>query len=155
MKVKKRTLLLLAGLVWSAAGFNILRIGIVSYSGNISAQNLFVSCVIFALFWFLVFGPLVKKHTLRIRQYKEIMQFFLKFFDGKSFCIMAFMMSVGIGIRVSGICPDLYIAVFYTGLGFALTLAGLSFTWNYFRGSKNEQTGKEICEHAGNYGNIV
>ena len=60
MKVKKRTLLLLAGLVWSAAGFNILRIGIVSYSGNISALNLFVSCVIFALFWFLVFGPLVK-----------------------------------------------------------------------------------------------
>lgn len=31
--VKKRTLLLLASLVWFAAGFNIARIGVVAYSG--------------------------------------------------------------------------------------------------------------------------
>ena len=31
MKVKRTTLLLLACLVWSAAGFNILRIGLSAY----------------------------------------------------------------------------------------------------------------------------
>ena len=31
MKVKKRTLLLIACLVWSTAGANILRIGIISF----------------------------------------------------------------------------------------------------------------------------
>ena len=31
MKVKRNTLLLLACLVWSAAGFNILRIGLMAY----------------------------------------------------------------------------------------------------------------------------
>ena len=31
MKVKRNTLLLLACLVWSAAGFNILRIGLIAY----------------------------------------------------------------------------------------------------------------------------
>ena len=31
MKVKRNTLLLLACLVWSAAGINILRIGLITY----------------------------------------------------------------------------------------------------------------------------
>ena len=46
---------------------------------------------------------------------------------------MAFMMTFGIGLRVSGLCPDLFIAVFYTGLGTALFLAGASFACNYFQ----------------------
>lgn len=33
MKVKKRTLLILASIVWLIAGFNIIRIGILSYTG--------------------------------------------------------------------------------------------------------------------------
>lgn len=132
MKVKKRNLLLLASVVWMAAGFNILRIGVISYRNNVSAVNFLISISIFLVFWFMVFYRLVKKHTVRITQYKEEMQFFLKFFDVKSFCIMAFMMTFGIGLRVSGICPDLCIAVFYSGLGTALFLAGLLFGYNYF-----------------------
>ena len=38
---------------------------------------------------------------------------------------MAVMMSGGIGLRVSGLAPERFIAVFYTGLGAALLLAGL------------------------------
>lgn len=34
--VKKETLLLLAGLVWGAAGFNILRIGLLAYPGHVT-----------------------------------------------------------------------------------------------------------------------
>ena len=81
----------------------------------------------------MVFGKLVRRHTDRIVRYEEEMQFILKFFDRKSFCIMAFMMTFGIGLRVSGLCPDLFIAVFYTGLGTALFLAGASFASNYFQ----------------------
>ena len=133
MKIKKKNLLLLAGLVWTIAGFNILRIGVLSYQGYVTFLNLILSCAVFTVFWFLVFGKLVRKHTLRILQYQEEMQFFLKFFDIKSFCIMAFMMTFGIGLRVSGLCPDLFIAVFYTGTGTALFLAGASFASNYFQ----------------------
>ncbi len=39
MKVKKRTLLLIACLVWGIAGFNILRIGILAYRPYISVLN--------------------------------------------------------------------------------------------------------------------
>lgn len=42
--VKKETLLLLAGLVWGAAGFNILRIGLLAYPGHVTLWNLALSC---------------------------------------------------------------------------------------------------------------
>ena len=63
--------------------------------------------MIFTAFWFLVFDKLVRKHTFRILNYQEEKQFFLKFFDIKSFCIMAFMMTFGIGLRVSHGCVRL------------------------------------------------
>lgn len=131
MKIKKIHLLLLAGIVWLAAGFNILRIGVISYKDCVTAVNLLLSAAVFFLFWFLIFGKLVKKHTARIIQYEEERQFFLKFFDRKSFLIMAVMMTLGISLRAFQLCPQLCIAVFYSGLGAALTLAGLAFTGNY------------------------
>lgn len=131
MKVKKRTLLLLAALIWGIAGFNILRIGMVSYVGYAGVFNFILSAVVFLLFQTFVFGPLVRRHTIRILGYPEEKQFFLKFFDCKSFLIMAFMMTFGIGLRASGLAPVRFIAVFYTGLGAALFVAGLLFGKNY------------------------
>lgn len=133
MKVKRNTLLLLACLVWSAAGFNILRIGLMAYPPYWSAVNALLSVLVFAVFQKFIFGKLVKKHTARIRSYGEERQFFLKFFDGKAFVIMAVMMSGGIGLRVSGWAPERFIAVFYTGLGASLLLAGLLFGRNFGR----------------------
>lgn len=48
---------------------------------------------------------------------------------------MAVMMSGGIGLRVSGLAPERFIAVFYTGLGASLLLAGLLFGRNYGKAS--------------------
>ena len=75
-------------------------------------------------------GKLVKKHSTRITAYEEERQFFFKFFDVKSFAIMAFMMTGGIALRSSGIAPERFIAVFYTGLGASLLLAGVLFGVN-------------------------
>lgn len=133
MKVKKRVLLMLASIVWMIAGFNILRIGVISYAGYVTIWNLFLSGLIFAAFWFLVFYKLVIKHTDRIQKYEEEMQFFWHFFDKKSFLIMAFMMTFGIGLRASHFAPDVFIAVFYSGLGMALFLAGVLFGVHYFQ----------------------
>lgn len=131
MKVKKNTLLLLACLVWAAAGFNILRIGVLAYPAYVTAWNLVLSALVFGVFQHFVFGRLVKKHTQRIHGYGETRQCFLKFFDGKAFAIMAVMMSGGIALRVSGVAPERFIAVFYSGLGGALLLAGILFGRNY------------------------
>lgn len=82
-----------------AAGFNILRIGLMAYPAYVTVANLLLSAVVFGLFQRFVFGKLVKKHTGRIAGMEEKPQFFLKFFDGKAFAIMAVMMTGGIGLR--------------------------------------------------------
>lgn len=131
MKVQKNTLLLIACLVWGAAGFNILKIGLLAYPNYLQPLNYALSLLVFAIFQFLIFGKLVKKHTQRINGYVEEKQFFLKFFDVKSFIIMAFMMTFGIVLRATNIAPERFIAVFYTGLGSALALAGLLFGYQF------------------------
>lgn len=133
MKVKKNTLLLIACFVWTAAGFNILRIGIMAYSSYLSLLNIILSAAVFGIFQYFIFGRLVKKHTKRISDYEDEKHFFLKFFDLKSFIIMAFMMIVGIYLRTSGLGPERFIAVFYSGLGASLFLAGILFGINYFK----------------------
>lgn len=133
MKVNKKTLLLIACIIWGTAGFNVLRIGILAYSNYVSIINLSFSIIVFSIFQYFVFGKLVKKHTRRIVGYTETKQFFLHFFDTKSFLIMAFMITGGIWLRSSGIAPEHFIAVFYSGLGASLFLAGILFGKNYLQ----------------------
>ena len=131
MKVKRNTLLLIAALVWSAAGFNILRIGLLAYPPYRTVVNYLLSALVFTVFQVFIFGQLVNKHTARISAYEEELHFFLKFFDVKSFIIMAVMMTGDIWLRSSGVAPDRFIAFFYTGLGASLLLAGLLFGCNF------------------------
>ena len=128
-KVRNLTLLLIAAAVWFAAGANIARIGFEEYAlGYVSALNIVLSVVVG-----IVFHKLTVKHTRRIAGYGEERQLFVKFFDNRSFAIMAVMMTGGIAIRSLHLLPDVFIAVFYTGLGTALALAGVLFAINFFR----------------------
>lgn len=149
MKVKRNTLLLLACLVWGAAGFNILRIGLAAYPAYRSALNFLLSILVFSVFQIFIFGRLVKKHSARVGAYLEERHFFWKFFDGKSFAIMAVMMTGGIGLRSSGLAPERFIAVFYTGLGASLLLAGLLFGRNFGRALHAAAELKNKTEHEG------
>lgn len=140
MKVKKRTLLLIACLVWTAAGFNVLRLGLLAYPGHVTVWNLLLSAVVFTVFQYFIFGCLVKKHSRRIAAYVNEKQFFWNFFDLKSFAIMAFMMTRGIWLRSSGLAPQRFIAVFYSGLGASLLLAGILFGRNYISSTMENES---------------
>ena len=130
LKVDKINLLAIAALVWTVAGVNILRIGLESYAvGHVSVLNVVLSVVVGSVFWFFVFSRLTAKHTKRIVGSEERRQYFWKFFDLRSFV----MMTGGILIRTLSLAPTVFIAVFYTGLGTALTLAGLLFCRNRIR----------------------
>lgn len=131
MYVKKNNLLLLACAVWAAAGFNVLRIGVAAYPAYLSAVNFLLSLLVFGIFQVFIFGKLVKKHTARIMGSTQERQFILSFFDKKSFLIMAVMMGGGILLRRSRLVPDGFVAVFYTGLGASLLLAGVRFGINF------------------------
>ena len=133
LQVHKNTLILIAGIVWAIAGFNIVRIGLIAYQGNFTWWRGLLSIAVYAAFQVFIFGKMVKKHTDRILQYEEVRQNFFRFFDAKSYLIMAFMMTLGIGLRVSGLVPNTFIAFFYTGLGASLLTAGVLFLISYAR----------------------
>ena len=133
LHVKKRTLLLVAGLVWLAAGVNILLIGAPQFAAGWGHNWLFagLALVVFGLFTGLIFAPLVHKHNARILAIDGETAPLHRFFDGKSYLIMAFMMGGGIALRASGIASPIFIGVMYLGIGAALLLAGVGFVQKY------------------------
>jgi hypothetical protein len=92
-----------------------------------------LSVVIFALFYFLVFSRLVRKHTDRIRARTEVRLPFWQFFNASSWAVMAVMMGGGMALRLSHVMPDWMIAFFYSGLGVALFLCGVQFLGVFVR----------------------
>lgn len=128
--VRKRTLLLIAGIVWMIAGFNVARLGVMSYLNIERRWYLYLlSGLVFLLFGSMFFR-MSQKHTKRILGYEDYRPFW-HFFDLKAYLIMTCMMSVGIGFRAAGIFSEIFVAFFYSGLGLALALAGVLFSRNY------------------------
>lgn len=137
--VKKRTLLLIAGIVWVIAGINVARLGLLAYFAfdSVNFLHILLSLLVFLPFSTMFFF-MHKKHVKRIKNYIEPYQLFLKFFDLKAYGIMIFMMGGGIFLRNSGWVSNTFIGVFYTGLGFALTLAGILFIVACFKKNFHE-----------------
>ncbi|MGN0596004.1 MAG: hypothetical protein ACI4J1_01570 [Ruminiclostridium sp.] len=135
--VKKRTLLAVAGCVWLIAGFNVARLGILSYIvlEQLEWWHIALSLVVFCAFG-MMFYKMSMKHIKRIKGYAEETRPVWNFFDLKAYIIMAVMMGGGIWLRNSGLAPDVFIAVFYTGLGCALGLSGVLFLVIMFRTPK-------------------
>lgn len=130
MKTATKNLLLIAGAVWGIAGANIVLIGIACYFEDWGPAVLALiagSLAVFTLFHLKVFNKMASKHAARIRAFAEEKVPVWKFFDAKSYVIMAVMMGGGMALRFSGLVPDWFIASFYTGLGAALFIAGISF----------------------------
>lgn len=133
LRISKRHLLVLAGLLWAFAGFQIIKIGIAS----LTLQHLPMICIvgsasiIFVIFLRFIFLKLVKKHTIRIHAFKEKKKPFYCFFDKPSYLIMICMMCGGILIRKFKLLPFEFIAFFYIGLGSALLLSGLLYLYQW------------------------
>ena len=131
-EVPKKALLIIAAIIWMIAGFNVVRLGILSYKViDIHWYYYLLSVVIFCLFG-AMFYKMSMKHTRRIMGYEEEYKPFWNFFDVKAYIIMAIMMGGGIGLRAAGVFPDVFVAFFYTGLGCALFLAGVLFLRVFF-----------------------
>ena len=91
----------------------------------------------------MMFSKLVGKHTVRIRSYGSTRTHVLKFFDLKGYILMTIMMGGGIALRNLNIVPGWFVAFFYTGLGLALSLAGIGFLVHYIK----ERAHREMPRH--------
>lgn len=131
----KNHLMLIAGLVWCAAGAMVCMIGLPLEFGLAPSHLILfpLAAMIFAAFYFFVFSPLVRKHTSRIRARSEDRLPFWHFFNTSSWVVMAVMMAGGMTLRLSHLMPDWMIAFFYSGLGVALFLCGLRFVGVFAR----------------------
>ena len=69
--VRKRTLLLIAGIVWMIAGFNVARLGVMSYMNVERKWYLYLMSIVVFLLFGLMFFKMSKKHTKRIIAYEE------------------------------------------------------------------------------------
>ena len=127
--IPKNQLILIAGLVWCAAGAMVSMIGLPLEFGLAPAHLVLIplAVVIFLAFYFFVFSRLVRKHTGRIRARPEDRLPFWLFFNASSWAVMAVMMVGGMTLRLSHLMPDWMIAFFYSGLGVALFLCGVRF----------------------------
>jgi len=125
----KNQLMLIAGLVWCAAGAMVLMVGL-PLEFTLAPEHLVLvplAVVIFLAFYVFVFSRLVRKHTGRIRERTEDRLPFWDFFNASSWAVMAVMMGGGMALRLSHVMPDWMIAFFYSGLGVALFLCGVRF----------------------------
>lgn len=101
MRVSKNTLLGIAGVVWCIAGVNIVNIGLGAYGSlDKAAPGLVLalaaaSVAVCALFWGKVFSKMLGKHVVRIQAMGDEAQPVWRFFDAKSYLIMAVMMGGG------------------------------------------------------------
>lgn len=129
--VKNRNLLIIAGIIWSLAGINILKIGILAYKDKFSLVHSIISILVFLTFSKFIFNKIVNKNFNRIKNYCEEKHYFWMFFDKKTLFTMIFMMTIGISLKKFNILSEVFIAVFYTGLGLALLISGLRFFKKY------------------------
>jgi small-conductance mechanosensitive channel len=133
--VPKNHLMLIAGIVWCAAGAMVCVVGL-PLEVSLAPAHLALlplAAVIFLAFYFLVFSRLVRKHTGRIRSRAEERLPFWHFFNASSWAVMAVMMGGGMALRLSHVMPDWVIAFFYSGLGVALFLCGVRFVGVFAR----------------------
>ena len=89
--------MVVAGIVWTVAGVNILRIGIdcwTQVSGGF-VPMLLGAVAVFAAFHYMVFSRMFHKHKRRISQ-KGDSNCLMGFFDARGWIIMAFMITLGV-----------------------------------------------------------
>lgn len=136
--VHKRWLIITNALLWAAAGFNIARIGILCAISEDSLVWLW-SIPVFAAFG-TMFMRVIGKNTRRILDLPGQRAPLYRFLNVRGYLIIAFMMSLGFGLRRLECVPQAFFAFFYTGLGTALCLNGLLSLVLYFCKYKSTRT---------------
>ena len=136
--IDSKKLLIIAGAVWAIAGINVLIVGVRAFTKVSSAWWVWLllalgAAAIFLAFHLRIFTPYAGKHTNRIGAIDAEKSPWHHFLDKKGYIIMAFMITLGASLRLSGVVPDWFIAFFYVGLGAALTACGVNMLRGYSR----------------------
>ncbi len=131
--VHKHKLLILSGIVWSATGIFLTFLAYRWFSEltineiDIALGGGILLGIIIA--WF-GFSKVALKNIRRILDYDKHVCVFA-FQEWKSYVLIAFMMSMGIYMRTSGLIPKNLLAPMYIGIGTALFLSSFLYYIHY------------------------
>ena len=131
-RVDRKWLIVISGLMWSCVGIflDILAFGWLKHFDN---MQILITIIIGLLVGLLIarfgFGIIVNKNISRILAYPKKACIFA-FQEWKSYFLIAFMMSLGIFIRTTGLIPKIILAPMYVGIGTALFLASFKYYKN-------------------------
>ena len=131
-QIDKRNLLVVAGAFWLVAGINVAVVGVNAYGSAQAGLPALIAMVAgtvatFLVFFLRIFKPYSAKHAARIDDMADERVSVLRFMGRKGYIMIAVMIALGAGLRLSGFVPDWFIAFFYVGLGAALALTGVMF----------------------------
>ena len=129
-KIKTIHLLAVNGLLWTAIGTKIAITGVSHYLQVSGSRALIwmipLSVLVFVVFY-MMFTGVVRKYSGRILSMTEDKTSIFRTFSLKGYLVIAFMISLGIGLKhIPGI-PSNFFAWFYCGLGLGLLSAGIRF----------------------------
>ena len=126
--MRTKSLAFLAGIIWLIAGFNVCRIGVVSWmSTDTTTAVMVIGCIATMFVFSRMFVKMLFKNVRRIRDIEIEKRKLWDIMPVKSYLIMAFMITFGVLLRRCPAVPAAFIASFYVGLGSALTLAGVIY----------------------------
>jgi hypothetical protein len=131
--VSRRSLLLIAGCVWSIAGGILITRAMI----QLLAINHFlildiISGIIFgAGFYLLLFARISKKHITRITLIKIDNPCFFSFFNFRSYLMMAVMITGGITLRKLDLINHEILYTFFLMMGLPLLVSAYRFFFSY------------------------
>jgi len=125
--LKPKTLLIIAGAFWAIAGLNIALIGL-RCALQLHQWWIYLAAIpVFLVFRYAVFGPVSHRYARRLLSFSDERIALWKMFSLQGYLVMAFMIALGVTLRVEHLVPTWSIAFFYLGLGLALIMA----SWIY------------------------
>lgn len=127
--MKTKSLAFIAGIIWLIAGFNVCRIGVVSWmSLDTISPFMIIGSIITLILFSIMFVKMLFKNVKRIRKIDIRKRKMWDVMPVKSYVIMIFMITFGILLRRCPLVPPSFIASFYVGLGMALMVTGVIYT---------------------------
>lgn len=127
--VSKRGLLIMSGLLWSIAGFNVLRKGLAALATDHRWWVvLLAGCI--GIGFVMMFTGVVRKYTQRILALDGERFPIYRFMSAKGYMLIGLMMTLGITMGLIPGMPVTAFAFFYTGLGTGLTYGAIRFFLN-------------------------
>ena len=131
--VSKRTLLLIAGCVWTLAGGILITRGLIKLidSNHFLLLEIILGIVFGIGFYLLLFARISSKHINRILLIKIEDPCFFSFFNFRSYFMMAIMITGGITIRKLGIINKEALYTFFLTMGIPLLVSDGRFFMNW------------------------